>query len=78
MHWDDPEGWDGKGVGREVQDGEPGRRRGRLGEAASGGSSGAGTHNLVNLSETQDLVTVMWANEQFDPNKPDTFFEVVE
>ena len=36
------------------------------------------THNLINLSETQDLVTVMWANEQFDPAKPDTFFEVVE
>jgi len=29
------------------------------------------------LSETEDLVTVMWANEQFDPNKPDTFFETV-
>lgn len=36
------------------------------------------THNIINLSETQDLVTVMWANENFDPNKPDTFFEVVE
>ena len=36
------------------------------------------THNIINLSETQDLVTVMWANEQFDPAKPDTFFEVVE
>ena len=36
------------------------------------------THNIINLSETQDLVTVMWANECFDPNKPDTFFEVVE
>ena len=36
------------------------------------------THNIINLSDTQDLVTVMWANEQFDPNKPDTFFEVVE
>ena len=35
------------------------------------------THNIINLSETQDLVTVMWANEQFDPNKPDTFFEKV-
>ncbi len=32
------------------------------------------THNIINLSETDDLVTVMWANEQFDPNKPDTFF----
>ena len=36
------------------------------------------THNIINLSETQDLVTVMGANELFDPNKPDTFFEVVE
>ena len=35
------------------------------------------THNIINLSDTQDLVTVMWANELFDPNKPDTFFEVV-
>jgi len=35
------------------------------------------THNIINLSDTEDLVTVMWANEQFDPNKPDTFFEVV-
>ncbi|MBR2499350.1 MAG: capsular polysaccharide biosynthesis protein CapF [Clostridia bacterium] len=36
------------------------------------------THNIINLSETENLITVMWANEQFDPNKPDTFFEVVE
>ena len=36
------------------------------------------THNIINLSETQDLITVMWANECFDPQKPDTFFEVVE
>ena len=36
------------------------------------------THNIINLSETEDLVTVMWANELFDPNRPDTFFEVVE
>ena len=35
------------------------------------------THNIINLSDTQDLVTVMWANEQFDPQKPDTFFEKV-
>ena len=35
------------------------------------------THNIINLSDTQDLVTVMWANECFDPNKPDTFFEKV-
>lgn len=36
------------------------------------------THNIINLSETEDLVTFMWANECFDPSKPDTFFEVVE
>ena len=36
------------------------------------------THNIINLSDTEDLVTVMWANECFDPTKPDTFFEVVE
>ena len=36
------------------------------------------THNIINLSETENLVTVMWSNEQFDPNHPDTFFEVVE
>ena len=35
------------------------------------------THNIINLSDTENLVTLMWANEQFDPNKPDTFFEVV-
>ena len=35
------------------------------------------THNIINLSETEDLVTVMWANESFDPNHPDTFFEIV-
>lgn len=35
------------------------------------------THNIINLSETEDLVTVMWANEAFDPNYPDTFFETV-
>ena len=35
------------------------------------------THNIINLSETENLVTVMWANEIFDPNKPDTFFEPV-
>ena len=35
------------------------------------------THNIINLSDTEDLVTVMWANELFDPQKPDTFFEVV-
>jgi len=36
------------------------------------------THNIINLSETENLVTVMWANEQFDPAHPDTFFEIVE
>ena len=35
------------------------------------------THNIINLSETENLVTVMWANEQFDSNHPDTFFEKV-
>jgi len=35
------------------------------------------THNIINLSDTQDLVTVMWANEPFDPARPDTFFEKV-
>lgn len=36
------------------------------------------THNIINLSEKENLVTVMWANENFDVNKPDTFFEPVE
>ncbi|MBE6174673.1 MAG: capsular polysaccharide biosynthesis protein CapF [Rikenellaceae bacterium] len=36
------------------------------------------THNIINLSDTDDLVTVMWANEAFDPNKPDTYFDPVE
>lgn len=35
------------------------------------------THNIINLSDTEDLVTVMWANEIFEPEKPDTFFEKV-
>ena len=35
------------------------------------------THNIINLSDTEDLVTLMWANECFDPAKPDTFYEVV-
>ena len=35
------------------------------------------THNIINLSQTENLVTVMWANEQFDPNHPDTFFDPV-
>ena len=36
------------------------------------------THNITNLSETEKLVTVMWANEAFDPARPDTFYEKVE
>ena len=35
------------------------------------------THNIINLSDTNDLVTVMYCNEIFNPNKPDTFFEKV-
>jgi UDP-2-acetamido-2,6-beta-L-arabino-hexul-4-ose reductase len=35
------------------------------------------THNIINLSETENLVTVMWANEPFDPAHPDTFFQEV-
>ena len=35
------------------------------------------THNIINLSETENLVTVMWANESFDPARPDTFSEPV-
>lgn len=35
------------------------------------------THNIINLSETEDLVTFMWCNECFDPNRPDTYFEKV-
>ena len=36
------------------------------------------THNIINLSETENLVTVMYCNEIFDPNKPDTYFEPVK
>lgn len=36
------------------------------------------THNIINLSETENLVTVMWANEQFDSSHPDTYSENVE
>ena len=36
------------------------------------------THNIINLSETENLVTLMWANEPFDPERPDTYFEPVE
>ena len=35
------------------------------------------THNITNLSETDDLVTLMWASESFDPANPDTFAEEV-
>lgn len=35
------------------------------------------THNIINLSDTENLVTVMWANEAFDPNRPDTYYEEV-
>lgn len=35
------------------------------------------THNIINLSNTEDLVTVMWANEIFDPGRPDTYFEKI-
>ena len=35
------------------------------------------THNIINLSDTDNLVTLMWANEQFDPSHPDTFYEAV-
>ena len=36
------------------------------------------THNIINLSDTDDLVTVMWCNEQFNPNRPDTYFDPVK
>lgn len=36
------------------------------------------THDIINLSDTEDLVTVMWANERFDPEHPDTYFEEVQ
>lgn len=36
------------------------------------------THNIVNLSDSENLVTVMWCNECFDPNRPDTYFEKVD
>ncbi len=35
------------------------------------------THNIINLSETEDLVTVMWASEMLDKDRPDTYFEPV-
>ena len=36
------------------------------------------THNIINLSETDNLVTVMYCNEVFNPDKPDTYFEPVK
>lgn len=36
------------------------------------------THNIINLSDTEDLVTVMYCNEIFDPNRPDTYFDKIE
>lgn len=33
------------------------------------------THNIINLSNAEDLITVMWANELFDPDHPDTYHE---
>ena len=36
------------------------------------------THNIINLSETENLVTFIWCNERFDSNYPDTFSEPVE
>ena len=36
------------------------------------------THNIINLSETEDLVTVMYCNEVFNPNRADTYFDPVE
>lgn len=36
------------------------------------------THNIINLSETEDLVTVMYCNEVFNPERPDTYFDKVE
>ncbi|MFR2822132.1 MAG: hypothetical protein ACLTBQ_05860 [Thomasclavelia sp.] len=35
------------------------------------------THNIINLSDSEDLVTLMWANESFDPKHPDTYYEEV-
>ena len=36
------------------------------------------THNIINLSDTENLVTLMWANEPFNADKPDTYFEKTE
>ena len=45
---------------------------------AVGDDLGATCGNIINLSDTEDLVTVMYCNEVFDPNKPDTYFDKVE
>ena len=45
---------------------------------AVGDDLGATCGNIINLSDTEDLVTVMYCNEIFDPNKPDTYFDKVE
>lgn len=36
------------------------------------------THSIINLSKTDDLVTVMWANKAFNPDHPDTFYELID
>ena len=36
------------------------------------------THNIINLSDTENLITIMWANQPFNPDKPDTYYEKVE
>ncbi len=35
------------------------------------------THNIINLSDSEDLITIIWCDENFNPKKPDTFFEPV-
>ena len=45
---------------------------------AVGDDLGATCGNIINLSDTEDLVTVMYCNEVFNPNKPDTYFDPVE
>ncbi len=41
------------------------------------GASFKNEHSIANLSDARDLVTVMWANEAFDPENPDTYYEEV-
>ena len=36
------------------------------------------THSITNLSDTEDLITIIWANEPFDKNNPDTFLEKIQ